>query len=224
MARKPKPSPPVRSSSPPLGSIRELYELGTKFLKATGGERSPGKAEELAEKYGYSQVAIYKARQFAKMYSQDELEELCSLGESESQPFGIGHVHQLIQVKAAGERKRLQTAAAKHGWSSRKLKEMRKQKLGYDVATNVGRKPRRAEDIDQALLQLAQRAHQWKRWVDALSPEGDGRATDFDLGELSATVRDKLNAVTIAARELAETLQRVIRNRNSQKASRKKKR
>ena len=224
MARKPKTTPPVQPSSPPLGSIRDYHELGTKFLNATGGERSPRKAEELAEKYNCSEVGLYKARQFARMYSQDELEELCSLGESEGHPLGIGHVHQLIQVKATGERKRLQAAAAKNGWSSRKLKEMRKQKLGYEVVTNLGRKPRRAAGVDEALLQLAQRADQWKRWVEALSPAGDDRTTEFDLGELSDTVRDKLKAVTNAARELAETLERVIQKRNSQKPLRKKKR
>ena len=227
MARPPKTPPPVRSSSPPLGSIRDFYELGTKFLKAAGDGRSPGTAEKLAEKYGYSQVAVYKARQFAKMYNEDELEELCSLGESEGQPLGIGHVHQLIQVKSAGERKRLQKAASKNCWSSRKLKEQRKHKHGYKVATKVGRKPRRAANSDEALLQLAQHADQWLRWADALAttlPEEDP-SDQFTLGDLKESVRDRLKAVTLAMQELAGTLQRLnVRKKISQQALRQKKR
>ena len=227
MARQSKTSAPVRSSSPPLGSIEDFYKLGVEFLKATGGERSPGKAEELAEKSGYSQVAVYKARQFAKMYSQDELEELCSLGESEGQPLGIGHVHQLIQIKGAGERKRLQKAASKNFWSSRKLKEQRKHKHGYKVATKVGRKPRRAANADEALLQLAQHADQWLRWADALAttlPVED-QSDQFTLGDLKDSVRDRLKAVTHAMQELAGTLQRLnVRKKNSEQAMEKKKR
>lgn len=127
----------------PTVSIRDFYKIGTEFLKATGGERSPpGIAEELAENRQYSQVAIYKARQFAEMYSQEELEELCSLRKPDGLPLGIGHVYQLIQVEGRGERKRLQKDAAKNCWSSRKLKAERMQKRGYKVPTNVGRKQR----------------------------------------------------------------------------------
>lgn len=227
VVRQPKTIPPTRSSTPPLGSISEFYELGSKFLEATGGERSPGMAKELSKESGYSEVAVYKARQFAKMYNQDELEELCSLGESEGQPLGIGHVHQLIQIKGAGERKRLQKAASKNCWSSRKLKEKRKHKLGYQVATNVGRKPRRAANSDEALLQLAQHADQWMRWADALAttlPEED-QSTQFTLGDLKDSVRDRLKAVTHAMQELAATLQRLnFRKKNSQQAQPKKKR
>jgi hypothetical protein len=227
MARKTKTPPPVRSSSPPLGSIRDFYELGTKFLKASGRERSPGAAEELAKEHNCSQVTLYKARQFAEMYSQDELKELLSLRKPDGQPLGIGHVYQLIQVEGRGDRKKLQKKAARNSWSSRKLKEERKHKHGYKVATKVGRKPRRAANSDEALLQLAQHADQWMRWADALAttlPEEDP-SDQFTLGDLKESVRDRLKAVTSAMQELAGTLQRLnVRKKNSEQAQQKKKR
>lgn len=222
MARQPKPTPPARSSTPPTGSIEDYYRLGVAFLEAARGERSPaGTAEALASEHQYSQVAIYKARQFAKLYSPDELKELCSLKSPDGKPLGIGHVYELIQVKKPGDRKRLQEAAAKHCWSSRKLKEKRKHRLGYQVATNVGRKPRRAANCDEALLQLAHYADQWTRWVDALSPHEDDPAKEFTLSELPTSVRDKLKVATEAIGELAGTLERLnVRRRNSRKKKR----
>ena len=226
MARQPKATPPERSSTPPTGSIRDFYNLGVAFQEATGGERSPaGTAETLAGEHQYSQVAIYKARQFAKLYSPEELKELCSLKSPDGKPLGIGHVYELIQVKKRGDRKRLQEAAAKHCWSSRKLKEKRKHKHGYQVATNVGRKPRRAANSDEALLQLAHHADQWTRWADALSPQKDDQTAEFTLKELPTSVGDKLKVVTEAIKELSGTLERLnVRKRNSKEASRKKNR
>lgn len=226
MARKPKTTPPDRFSTPPTGSIRDFYNLGVAFQEVTGGERSPaGTAEALAGEHQYSQVAIYKARQFAKLYSPEELKELCSLKSPDGKPLGIGHVYELIQVKKKSDRKKLQTLVAKHGWSSRKLKEVRKHKLGYQVATNVGRKPRRAANSDEALLQLARHADQWVRWADALSSHEGDQTAEFTLNELPASVRDKLKVATEAIKDLAGTLERLnIRKKNSKEASRKKKR
>jgi hypothetical protein len=226
MARPPKTTPPARSSTPPTGSIRDFYNLGIAFQEATGGERSPaGTAEELANEHQYSQVAVYKARQFAKLYTPEELKELCSLKSPDGKPLGIGHVYELIQVKKRSDRKRLQEAAAKHSWSSRRLKEKREQKHGYQVATNVGRKPRRAANSDEALLQLAHLADQWLRWADTLSPHEDAQANEFTLNELPASVRDKLKVVTEAIKELAGTLERLnVRKRQSKEVSPKKKR
>jgi hypothetical protein len=225
MARRPKTTLPDRSSTPLTGSIKDFYNLGVEFQDTTGSERSPaGTAEALAGEHQYSQVAIYKARQFAKLYSPEELKELCSLKSPDGKPLGIGHVYELIQVKKRGDRKRLQAAAAKHCWSSRKLKEQRKHKHGYQVATNVGRKPRRAANSDEALLQLAKHADQWTRWANALSSQDD-EGTEFTLNELPASVRDKLKVVTEAIKELSETLERLnVRKRNSKEASRKKNR
>ena len=36
MSRKPKTTPPVRSSTPPTGSIEDFYKLGVRFREATG--------------------------------------------------------------------------------------------------------------------------------------------------------------------------------------------
>lgn len=226
MARQLKTSPPLWSSTPPTGSIEAFYRLGVAFQEATGGERSPaGTANELASEHQYSQVAIYKARQFAKLYSPKEIKVLCSLKSPDGKPLGIGHVYELIQVKKRGDRKRLQEAAARNCWSSRKLKEMRKHKLGYQVATNVGRKPRRAANSDEALLQLARHSDQWVRWADALSSHEGDQATEFTLNDLPASVRDKLKVVTEAIKELSGTLERLnVRKRNSKEASRKKSR
>ena len=202
----------------PAKSIRDFYKLGTAFLKATGGERSPGAAEALANEHNCSQVTLYKARQFAEMYSREEVEELCSLRKPNDQPLGIGHIHQLIQVESLGDRKRLQTAAAKNGWSSRRLRDERKKKIGYEVATNIGRKPRRAANPEDALLQLAVHATQWLRWDDELkaSSAGDDHPIQFTLGNLPPSVRGKLKAVTNAMHELAATLERLnVRKRNS---------
>ena len=226
MSRQPKTTPPVRSSTPPTDPIRDFYNLGIAFHKTTGGERSlAGTAKEPASDHQYSQVAIYKARQFAKLYSPEELKELCSLKGPDGKPLGVGHVYELIQVKKRGDRKKLQEEAAKHSWSSRRLKEKREQKHGYQVATNVGRKPRRAANSDEALLQLAHLADQWTRWADALASHVDDQATEFTLNELPAGVRHKLRVVTEAIKELAGTLERLnVRNRQSKDVSRKKNR
>lgn len=122
MLHKPNSLSPIRTPSPAIGSIQDFYRLGVAFQNATGRERSPGAADQLADKYRCSQVAIYKARQFAKMYSVTEMRELCLLRNQDGKPLGIGHVDELIQVKKGVDRKRLQKAAAKYGWSSRKLK------------------------------------------------------------------------------------------------------
>lgn len=161
------------------------------------------------------------------MYSQEELEELCSLRKPDGLPLGIGHVYQLIQVGGRGERKRLQKDAAKNCWSSRKLKAERMQKRGYKVPTNVGRKQWRPTNLEDALVQIAQHADRWLRWADALTTSlpGDYQPVQLTLGDFPDSVRDKLMAVTNAIKDLSVTLQRLnVRKRNSQQALRKKKR
>ncbi len=194
----------------PVGSVRDFYELGVAFLKTTKGERLLGAAQGVADERGCSEVTAYKARQFARLYSRGDMEELVSLQLPDGRSLGIGHVYELVQVKSKADRKRLQERAAKRGWSSRELKRRRKQEFGYKTTTNLGRKPSLPANMKDAFLDISQRADRWLRWVEAFgpSPARSDPPPKFKLRDLPTSVQRKLIAATNAIKELSDALNR----------------
>ncbi|MBP90185.1 MAG: hypothetical protein CMJ64_26330 [Planctomycetaceae bacterium] len=76
----------------------------------------------MVEESGENKATVNKCRQFAEVYSPAEFKELCKL---RRQANRLGHVTKLLTVPVAdkGLRKKLQTRAAKEGWTARQLDE-----------------------------------------------------------------------------------------------------
>lgn len=150
--------------------VQRFYHLGQQREKPTGSTQ--GAARDAGPDISAQQ--IYKARQFFRLYSPDDLKELCALRSPAGKSLGIGHIYQLILMKNSSDRRKLAREAAAQGWSSRELREKRLQRYGTESKTsNAGRKPRLPKNQPALVQQLKDRVDTWTRWVHALCHEQD---------------------------------------------------
>ena len=150
--------------------IRDFYRLGLQANKQ--GERADGKygrgvVAQFAREKGVSVEHVYKAKRFASLYSEQELDRFCRRRSPQGKSLGVDHVYVLIEVSDPKERRRLESEAAKRGWSVRDLKRERKKTKTDDSAVTHGGRPERAaastEDLVQQLEEHIQRF--WRQWV-----------------------------------------------------------
>ena len=111
-----------------IKEIRDYYQLGLNVLEADRENPnrqtySKGVSMKIAAKIGKSRDYVDKARQFASKYTEEQLEELCSLRRPDGLPIGRRHLVALLSIKDKRHRKRLQRKAADEGWGTRRLGE-----------------------------------------------------------------------------------------------------
>lgn len=155
--------------------MRALYALGAKVLAAMGAARrgkrtryAPGVIADYAKRLKMPASSLYKAVQYAEVYTAKEMEELCTLNRRGT-GLGIGHLYELLQVPKRSMRQKLQHLAAEQRWSVRRLKAERHKRLGVRKSHMVGRPPKLAKDLKGLLDQLQSESWRWKRWLAAFT-------------------------------------------------------
>jgi hypothetical protein len=93
-------------------SLRELPERG-----AYGGRA----IAEQAERLGWTETKLRKARQFALMFTEKQLEHLCGLVQRRLAHFGPTHVGIAVTVPDARERKEMIRSCILNDWSKTHL-------------------------------------------------------------------------------------------------------
>ena len=173
-----------------VASLREFHRMGAEARKRAPntGVYSPGVSIQLAAKYGISRGLVDKARAFAVMYDEADLEELCGLRNSQGMPLVRGHVIHLLSIKDRRQRRAFQRKAIQHDWSVRQLvAEIRKR---FGKSGKGGRKPPKPESLSDALQQIVRLSEPLLRWYRELEKQAVGGG--FSLTNLPKPVEQHL--------------------------------
>src|SRR5262245_61540921 len=175
-------------------SLRELPERGRYGQKAIA---------EAAERLGWTDTKLRKARQFALLFTREQLHDLCGLVRRHLSHFGPTHVGIAVTVPKARERASLLRACIEEDWSKVELEAEIKKRFG--PRRFGGRRRRVADDPLQALVQVDEMADSWLRWhaVASEEPPGNGH-TESVLDRLPEPVRGEVRKVTGAMRRLRD--------------------
>ena len=204
MAKRPKrPDAVTQRTNEAIAKLKGYYDLGRRARKLTRSSESihaPGVIIKLVKETGENRATINKCRQFADQYTLTEFKDLCRLRRPDGKPIGWGHVTKLLTVPVADKklRKKLQTQAAKEGWTARHLNDQIQGKYESEWS-GMGRKWSLPTSEQQALRQISQRSQQWLRWYEGLK-----NAEGISVGHLPEEVQKRLKTVVREIRKLEE--------------------
>lgn len=204
MAKRPKqPDAVTERTSQAIAKFNGYYDLGKRAQKLSSsidGIHAPGVINQLVKETRENRATINKCRQFADEYTYAEFKELCKLRRPDGKPIGWGHVTKLMTVPLEDKklRKKLQTHAAKEGWTARHLNDQIQGNYESE-SSGMGRRWSLPTSEQQALQQISQRSQQWLRWYEALE-----NAEETSVSDLHDEVQKRLKAVVREIRKLEE--------------------
>jgi hypothetical protein len=194
--------------------IREFHTLGKRILKVYGasqpladGNRRRGVAQAFNRTLGLQRDQVDKARQFAAMYSDEEVEALCELkSASDGKRITKSHVIRLLAIGNRRERHKLAKQVVREQWSV--------QRLGAEItrqgkSSEGGRWPKRPSTVGEAMGQIQRMAQQWKRWVEMMSDQDD--ASGVGIGHLPKAAARAVAKMRAAARSAATEVELLVR-------------
>ena len=199
MPRRTAPSD-IRPSTP---SILEFYRIGRDSLK-NDATRIQG-IEKEAQERGMNFDTLRKARAFARLYSQHEVNEMWQLRQKHhNTTFGHSHVSQLI-VLAKLQRAKLQRQAIQQHWSLRQL--ILHIRMAIGKRQYGGRTWPVPRDKDAAYFQILKMSGSWRRYCQALGMDAvNGAEPESIWTKLPPTVRERLQAAREQMAELETTV------------------
>jgi hypothetical protein len=128
-----------------------------------------------ADALGWSGETQRKARQFATLYSEDQLDELCALILKCRPLFGTAHVDILLAIPWP-RREKFQYRCIKRNWSRRQLKAAKTRR--FKRKSRGGRYPQ--VSLADAVVELELHSNAFCRLVDFLSQPQHGEASILD--------------------------------------------
>jgi len=202
-------------ASEAVAQLRAYHALGKKGLALAKGTKLDADTRQmLHEATGFGSDTIRKARVFAKVYTEAQLDELCKLrlpdeGLRAGMPLAWRFVRELLVLAPGEVRETLQRRAAERGWSFDELKAAIPQKVRRaQTRREGGRTFRRPKTVTEALRQIVRHGDVWLRrhrkawetfdWL-ASKPGAAGRG---GLGARIAEARQTLDQLRAAARRL----------------------
>ncbi len=204
MAKRPKqPDAVTERTNQAIAKLKGYYDLGRRAQKLSNtsdGIHAPGVINQLVKETGENRATINKCRQFADQYTPAQFKDLCKLRRPDGKPIGWGHVTKLLTVPVGDKklRKRLQTQAAKEGWTARHLNDQIQGEYESE-SSGMGRRWNLPTSTEQALQQITQRSQQWLRWYEGLE-----NAEGISVSDLPDEVQKRLMAVVREIRKLDE--------------------
>lgn len=187
-------------------SVRDLHALGKRFdrlsaARISRGEGIHGTLDALKATSAAEKNRLMEARRFARLYSDEELELLCGLGQRAGRPLNKFHVLHLIRVADGKRRNNLAKRCAEEYWSVRRL-EQEIRRVGPRRRYG-GRKHEPPESIYEALLVTERMAAGWLRWVGVLRPvRNETSKKRITLARLPRSIRRKLRDISKHAEQL----------------------
>ena len=215
---------------PATRRLREFYKLGQRLLKESqrrNQSRAPavknywGVNEELQEKHGLSLNDIACARRFAERYSEDDLNELCRLGQTRGKPrkkprdkplpkpLTKSHVFMLVTIDDAKARTKWAKRAAQGGWSVLRLRFEIAAATSKQSSEGKGSMPDVGGPV-HALFHTRRLAVKWINWQERLRQEtratGDPRLQRLlarrKLAALLKKVTDQMTPLLVEVERL----------------------
>src|SRR4051794_2280730 len=218
VARKKRPDPAEEAES----RLRQLHAVRREALARfpVGAAIDPATVHEIAEREGLRHDNMQRARQFARSYSEKELEELCRLRTPAGMPLGWGHVRRLVSIPNKAKRAALQRRAAKEGWTAAQISEAILSEVVGRRRQNGGRPFAAPRTLGEGLRQVAGRSEEWLRrcreswsgeaaWLAAGAAGSEGEAARESLAARLGEARRVLLEVGRAALELEARLGKV---------------
>jgi hypothetical protein len=193
-----------------IETIKEFHEIGQSSLTSRPGrgEYKDRAIDREAEEKVINPDTLRKARKFAEVYTDDELDALCSLIE-EVQPaqastkaiFGKTHIIRLLSVSSKRKRQAFQRRAVKGGWSVDELESEINCEQGARRAG--GKRPRLPAEVSGCLSKLERRCESWRRWYRELARKRKkGEAKRAHLDDLPPDLGNEIRKVSDAVGEL----------------------
>jgi hypothetical protein len=146
-----------------LKRLRQIHAKGAASLTEYPGRVQYGSMRDLDSK-GESSEMLRKARNFADLFTEAELDELCELCERHRFALGVGHVFRLLRIQK--NRKAFFQTAIKNRWSVKQLdvEILRRNKSHHQA----GRRRRVPADKLDACFQIYRFCDQWRRLTQSL--------------------------------------------------------
>lgn len=198
-----------------IEKIRSFHELGL-GLPAKQRHRdiySLKVIEGEAKRRGMNPETVRQARQFAEIYSEEEMEALCHQvmeKQADAEPhqpiFTRTHVVRLLSVGPKRRREALLRKAIEECWSCSRLENEISKRMG--TRREGGRRPRIPNSLSDFYADLEKMCEAWRRWRAELerSP-GEGRDKHVQLDDLPGRLRRPIIDVSEA---LAGLQQKVV--------------
>jgi hypothetical protein len=201
-------------------SLRCRYELGLQVMELYDDEKNNN-----GNTYGRNAIGhvckllrweddlIRMALRFAKIYSKEELEQLCTKTLPSGEPLSWSHVRTLIPVTDAKQRQELLDKAVKEGLTCMELAQEVKNLMDRPSVDGRGRPPRQPKDFDTAVAQQKKHCGDWdRRYFKVWAPEDKSLVAHAAKLAPNEITEDHLRQ----ARELANELRRVADQANDQ--------
>jgi len=143
-------------------NVRAWYRRGQQALGLLNvGAKEVGPViKQLVAEAGTNPATLRRARQFARVYTEPQLDALLKIRTPEGLPLGWSHVQELIAVGDRAERMGLQRLAAKEGWTVRRLKA-EVHRLHGGKRSLGGRKFAPPGTPEDALRRLSDQGRMW---------------------------------------------------------------
>lgn len=177
-----------------IQSIRNFYDDGMQSLRDDGERRAYGTVTRQGRSTTPQQRSrnemMRRARLFAELYSEAELEELCDMCRRYASPIGTTHIVSFLTVPRA-QRERLQRDAIKGHWSKRQLDAAIVQQCRR-IRSTAGRRFHAPKDAGEAVYLAYRACDHWQRMYQALQrePQGEDQAPVWD--QLTPAVRRQI--------------------------------
>ena len=229
-AKRKKATQAAKRSNPEL---RSFYRLGQQACKVKEENRKPPRGklrfsviDHIEEATGESRNEVQKAWSFARRYTKEDLEWLCSLGSKKGTPLTRCHVHRLVTVEDDQLRRDLAERTSNEEWTVDRLSvEIR---LANERPTKSGRRPERFPTVLDAMLgveKLVKRLSVLKSTLQ--EPDDDDDAAGVALKDLPRSIKSPLKGIFTELNGLQEVLDHRIKEKldsRSKEATRKRKR
>jgi hypothetical protein len=184
--------------------IRDAYADGRRILRRLQPKHTDQGNESIrdaASALGQNEAKAYKARQFAQLYSRDDMEALCDSISVHEAHFGIAHLGVLVSVSDPHERAEIQQWCIENDASKTELEAELKLRRGS--LRRGGRRRRVGSDPDEVLVRIEEATDTWSRFYLVISEPIEGKRRRPSLLErLPDKVRKRLLSTDKAMRRL----------------------
>lgn len=204
----------VRSSSEveiAIKKVRQFHDIGHRSLKDLPDNRGYGSslAKVEAAKVGMNEDTLRKARQFAELYSDDDLAELAALCRQHACVLGTSFIILLVRVPDREQRRRLQRKVTSKHWTASRLEQAITSRYGPRRAG--GRRPAIPRDAAELLAQVESMCDAWVRWHSALTDEPHDNRKKPASALLPSKLLKQLNGAVEQLREIQGAAGRQLR-------------
>lgn len=213
-AMKRKKPAPTRSSpevEAAIKKIKRLHDIGHRSLKKMPENRGYGSsiAKAEADEHGMNEDTLRKARQFAELYSDDDLDELAGLCRRHECVLGTSFIILLVRVPDRKQRLRLQRKVTSEHWTASRLEQAITSRYGPRRAG--GRRPAIPRDAAELLGQVESMCDAWVRWHLALTNQPHDKRKKPASALLPSKLLKQLDGAVEQLREIQGAAGRQLR-------------